>query len=220
MTQPSPATTAPRTDYLPGMGHHGSLALYDPLTRLLGIPAVHRQLIEQAQLRPGHRVLEVGCGTGNLAILATRMEPDAEILGIDPDPRALARARRKADRAGLRVGLDRGFAERLPYPDATFDRVLSAFMFHHVAPADKPTMLREIARVLRPAGSLHLVDFGETHHRSGGLIARFSRRSKRLRDNFGDRIPTLMREAGLAEVTEMAHRVAFLGPVTSYRATP
>ena len=80
-------------------------------------------------------------------------------------------------------------------------------------------MLREIARVLKPAGSLHLVDFGEAHHRSGGLIARFSRRSKRLRDNFGDRIPTLMREAGFAEVTEMAHRVAILGPVTSYRAT-
>ena len=73
MTQASPPTTARRRAYLPGMGHHGPLALYDPVKKLLGVPSTHRQLIEQAQLRPGHHVLEVGCGTGNLAILAKRL---------------------------------------------------------------------------------------------------------------------------------------------------
>jgi ubiquinone/menaquinone biosynthesis C-methylase UbiE len=161
----------------------------------------------------------VGCGTGNLAILAKRLHPDAELFGLDPDPRALARAQRKAQRAKLDVHFDEGFAGRLPYADASFDRALSAFMFHHLAADERPRMLRELARILKPSGSLHLVDFGETDHRSRGVIARLSRRSKRLQDNFGDRIPTLMRDAGFLNPVATAHRTRILGPITSYHAT-
>jgi ubiquinone/menaquinone biosynthesis C-methylase UbiE len=133
---------------------------------------------------------------------------------------ALALARRMAGRKALPVRLDRGFAQELPYPDASFDRVLSAFMFHHLGPDDKEKALDEVRRVLKPGGSLHLLDLGGAKSSSDGFMARLSHRHGRLRDNFEDRIPTLMRDAGLADPTEVAHRVTkFLGRVTYYRAT-
>jgi ubiquinone/menaquinone biosynthesis C-methylase UbiE len=146
--------------YLPAMGH-GPLSLYDPFTRLIRIPRVHRRLLKQAGLEPGMRVLEIGCGTGNLTLLAKRTAPGALVTGIDPDPHALARATTKA--AGHEIHFDRGFAQRLPYVDGTFDRVLSAFMYHHVPAADRAAVLEEARRVLAPGGSLHLVDFRNVH---------------------------------------------------------
>lgn len=204
--------------YLPGMGRDWLMPLYDPLTRALGLTAAHRRLVEHADLRPGQRVLEIGCGTGNLALLVKRLCPDVDVVGLDPDSKALARARRKATRRTLAVQLDRGFAEELPYRDATFDRVLSAFMFHHLNAADRRQALREVRRTLRPGGSLLLLDFGGTKDASDGLVARLSHRSKHLQDNFGDRIPTLMREAGLADPIETGHRVTRLGRQTVWSA--
>ena len=212
----------PRKPYLPAMGHDRLLPLYDPLQRLLGMGSVHRQLVDQARIQPDQRILEIGCGTGNLAILIKRLHPGAEVVGIDPDPKALARAQRKARREALSVQLDRGFAEELPYPDASFDRVLSALMFHHLGPEEKEKTLDEARRVLKPGGSLHLLDFGGAKVRSDGFIARLHRlhhRSEHLRDNFGDRIPTLMREAGFADPTELADRITIVGRLTYYRAS-
>lgn len=210
----------PRKTYLPGLGHDRLLALYDPLQKVLGVPSAHRPLVDQAGIRPSHRVLEIGCGTGNLAILIKRLHAGADVVGLDPDPKALARARRKAAREALSVHLDLGFAEELPYPDESFDRVLSAFMFHHLEPDGKEKTLREVRRVLKPGGSLHLLDLGGAKVRSDGAMARLLHRSERLRDNFGDHIPTLMREAGFTDPMEVAHRVtALLGRVTYYRAS-
>lgn len=205
--------------YLPGMGHDRLLPVYDPLCRLLGMPKVHRPLVDQAKIRPGQRVLEIGCGTGNLVLLVKRLHRDAEVVGLDPDAKALARARRKAEREALPVELTRGFAQELLYPDASFDRVLSSLMFHHLRPDEKEAMLREVQRVLRPGGSLHLLDFGGEKAPSDGFMARLSHRNELLRDNFGERIPALMREAGLADPTEVDHKVGrVLGRVTYYRA--
>ena len=100
--------------YLPGMGFDWLLPLYDPFTRLLGIQAAHQQLAEQAELESARRVLEIGCGTGNLALLVKRMRPQLDVVGLDPDPKALARADRKARRAGLSLELDRGNRGRTP----------------------------------------------------------------------------------------------------------
>ncbi len=189
-------------DYIPAMGRDRLLPLYDPFTRLFGVPGVHERLVEQAGIEPGHHVLEIGCGTGNLALRARRRHPDAQVTGLDPDPLALARARRKSDRAAAGVRWDRGTAGELPYPDASIDRVLSAFMFHHLDEAEKRRTLAEARRVLAPGGRLHLVDFGGHH----GPIARLVHRSRHLHDNRDDGIPTRMREAGLADVAVLRQR--------------
>ena len=123
--------------YLPAAGYDWTLPLYDPIVKLLGGDSARRMLLDQAELRPGYRVLDIGCGTGTLAILTKSLYPDVAIVGIDPDPKALARARRKASRAAVSIQFDQGFGDELPYPEASFDRVFSSFMFHHLPSAEK-----------------------------------------------------------------------------------
>ena len=117
-------------------------------------------LIGQAELADGHRVLEIGCGTGNLTIRAKACSSlGIEVIGSDPDPLALDRAQRKARRlSGIRF--ERGYAQRLPYADGEFDRVLSSMMLHHLDSDAKTAAAAEVFRVLRPGGRLHLVDMG------------------------------------------------------------
>lgn len=211
------APTADRR-FLPGMGRDWLLPLYDPFTHLIGVESAHRRLAEQADLDRAQRVLEIGCGTGNLTLLVKRMRPQLEVVGLDPDAKALARAARKARRARLELELDRGFADQLPYPDSSFDRVLSSLMFHHLDADLRVSSLREVLRVLRPGGSLHLMDFGgDSHHLHG--LARFARRSPVLQDNWDDRIPTLMREAGFTRPAQIGHLTKRIGRLTYYRAT-
>lgn len=204
--------------FVPAAGRDWLLPLYDPLTRLLGIARFHRRLLEQAGLVPGSRVLEVGCGTGSLAILAKRLNPAAEICGIDPDPKALARARSKAQRAGRLVRFELAYAEQLPFPDASFDRVLSELMLHHLDSVAKLPALREVRRVLKPGGSLHLVDFDEADHGRGlhGVLASIFHVG-----HVAIRRPVvldLMGDAGLADSQEVAHQTSVLGRLVFYRA--
>src|SRR6266567_5999576 len=87
--------------YIPAAGSDWFLPLYDPMTKLLGLEKARRVLLDQAALRPLDRVLEIGCGTGSFSLLIKRYHPDVEVVGLDPDPKALERARRKAERAGV-----------------------------------------------------------------------------------------------------------------------
>jgi ubiquinone/menaquinone biosynthesis C-methylase UbiE len=185
--------------YLPAAGRDWALPFYDPIVGLLGLQATRRVLIDQAAPRPGQRILEIGCGTGSLVVLLKRLHPDVSVTGLDPDPKALARAARKAARAEVAIALDRGFSDQLPYDARSFDRVLSSFMFHHLPREVKEGTLREVARVLKPAGALHLLDFAGHPSRSDGFLARMLHSSPNLRDNAEDRVVTLMREAGLAD---------------------
>src|SRR5882757_3352727 len=102
-------------NYLPAAGKDWCLPFYDPFVKLLGGDKARRALLDQASLRPGHRVLDVGCGTGTLATQIKRLHPDVEVVGIDPDPKALVRAKRKAAREGIAIEFDQGFGDDLPY---------------------------------------------------------------------------------------------------------
>jgi ubiquinone/menaquinone biosynthesis C-methylase UbiE len=206
--------------YLPPMGKEWLLPLYDPFTRLFGVRTLHRQLLDQAALRPGDQVLEIGCGTGNLLLLAKAGQPDAAVVGLDPDLSALARARRKARRRKMDLQLDRGYADALPYADDSVDVVLSSFMLHHLPDGEREQAAREVHRVLRPGGRLHVVDMGGHAHAHDGRIARKAQQDERLQANFGDGIPRLLREAGFTDVAEVAsvvHRRT--GRLTFVRAT-
>jgi ubiquinone/menaquinone biosynthesis C-methylase UbiE len=216
--QPAARGSAADRQYLPPMGLDWLLPLYDPFTRLIGIEPAHRKLAGQAGLESAQRVLEIGCGTGNLSLLVKRMYPQLEVVGLDPDPKALARARRKALGAGLVLQLDRGFADQLPYPDCSFDRVLCALMFHHLNADLRIASLREVLRVLRPEASLHLMDFGgDSHHLRG--LARFARRTHTLQDNWDDRIPALLRDAGFSKAAQTGQLTKRIGSLMYYRAT-
>jgi ubiquinone/menaquinone biosynthesis C-methylase UbiE len=206
--------------YVPALGKRWLLPLYDPLLWLVGADSAKRPLIEQARIKSGHRVLDIGCGTGSMAILIQRKYPGAEVVGIDPDPAALSIAERKARRAGIAIKFDRGFADRMPYPDASFDRVFSSFMFHHLAANEKSATLAEIRRVLKTGGSLHVLDFTRAHGTSsanaerGRLVHRHGPMAERIEG----RMTSLMSEAGLADAAEVKRGRIIFGPIAYYRA--
>lgn len=205
-------------DYLPAARHDALLPGYDPLTRLLRFNRVYDRLIGQAELADGHRILEIGCGTGNLAIRVKRAHPSVAVVGCDPDPLALERAQRKGTQlAGIRF--EHGYAQRLPYADGEFDRVLSSMMLHHLDSDAKTAAAAEIFRVLRPGGRLHVVDIGGNMTARDGLAARLVMHSRHASGNLGDAIPRLLGTAGFdcTEVGTQRHR--FNGRLTYYRAT-
>jgi ubiquinone/menaquinone biosynthesis C-methylase UbiE len=204
------ANSEPKRAFLPGMGLDWLLPLYDPVTTLLGLDHARRELLRQAELRPGHRLLDIGCGTGSLVVLTKTSYPSVDVVGMDPDDRALARAARKARRAAASIQLDRGFSDALDYPDGAFDRVLSSFMFHHLGRDEKARTLREARRVLRADGRLHLLDFG------GGNSARPSRLPRlhshhRLTDGDECTILRLLEDAGFHNGTKTSERAVLGG---------
>jgi ubiquinone/menaquinone biosynthesis C-methylase UbiE len=215
------ATDQAERSYIPAFGKRWLLPLYDPLLWLLRADAAKRPLIEQAQIKPGFRVLDIGCGTGSMAGLIKKLYPDAEVVGIDPDPAALSICRRKASRAGLAIEFDRGFADHMPYADASFDRVFSSFMFHHLAADEKTATLNEIRRVLKPGASLHLLDFTRSHGMHPGTAEHgplIHRRGK-VAERIEGRMTSLLSDAGFADPKELARRKIFFGPIAYYSAT-
>jgi ubiquinone/menaquinone biosynthesis C-methylase UbiE len=149
-------TRGNRHDYLPAAGPDAFLPAYDLLSRLLGMHKNYHALIAQAELQSGQKVLEIGCGTGNLTIRAKQAQPAADVIGSDPDPKALARAQRKARQiSGIRF--EHAYAQTLPFGDGEFDRVLSSMMLHHLDEDVKAAAAAEVFRVLRPGGRLHIV---------------------------------------------------------------
>jgi ubiquinone/menaquinone biosynthesis C-methylase UbiE len=211
--------TGIRRRYVPAAGKDWLLPLYDPIQGLFGGDAARRELIEQAQIQPGQRILDLGCGTGSLVAALKGAVPGAEVIGLDPDPLALERARRKCARAAVAVRFDRGFSDELPYAAGSFERVLSSFMLHHLGTEEKRRTLAEVRRVLRPGGSLHLLDFGGGPGHSGGLLARLLHAAEHLRDNLAGRIPELLRDAGFADAGETAHRRSVFGRIAYYRGS-
>lgn len=213
------AVSGDERPFLPGMSRNWLLPLYDPLTRLLGVRRVHLRLLDQADVRPEHRVLEIGCGTGNLLLALKRTQPAAIVVGLDPDLTALARAHRKARRRGLAVQLDRGYADHLPYADGSVDVVLSSFMLHHVPDDQREPALREVRRVLRPGGALHLVDIGGPSARADGRIDRRAHRHGHTSESLGGSILDLLGRAGFTDASETGSDVRrHVGRVAFYRA--
>jgi ubiquinone/menaquinone biosynthesis C-methylase UbiE len=209
--------------YLPAAGSDWLLPFYDIFTRLAGVEASHRRLLEQAAIQPAHRILEIGCGTGNLTILARRLNPSVEVIGIDPDPKALSRARRKAQRAGFPIEFREAFSQQLPFPDASFDRVLSAYMLHHVQPDAKVPTLREAFRVLKPGGFLQLLDFEEGEHPRGSSFRRLLHSHGESHPHGGSHphhgVSDLMQEAGFADPARVGGQNSILGAVAYYSAS-
>ena len=210
-------TESART-YLPAAGHDFFLPLYDPIVKLLGGGAARQELLAQAGIRPTDRVFDLGCGTGTLAVAIKKQFPRVEIVGLDPDPRALARARRKAAREALAIQFDQGFGDQLPYPAALFDRALSSFMFHHLPSEERLKTLREVYRVLKPGGEFHLADFEGPEDHKQGFFKRLLFSHAHLKENSAASVIALMKEAEFADAAKTSRRRMLFGGVAYYRA--
>ena len=197
-------------DYIPAAGHDRFLRFYDPLTRLLGAGRARARLLDAADVPPGARVLDLGCGTGELALALARRQPQAKITGLDPDPLALERARAKARAAGADIEWTQGYAGRAPFPDRSFDHVVSSLVIHHLSSDQKQEAFRDALRLLRPGGALHILDFGPPRTRLDRALTALLHHGDLLRDNVSGALTQWLREAGFVGVAERASlRTAF-----------
>jgi len=147
--------------YIPALKYHWLTSLYDPVIALTTRERTFKnQLITQADLADDHTILDVGCGTGTLACRIKQRYPSSRIYGLDGDKNILEIAKRKAEKANINIQFDPGLSYELPYPDNTFDRVVTSLFFHHLTLSQKERTLMEILRVLKTGGELHIADWG------------------------------------------------------------
>ena len=202
--------------YIPALSFKILTPLYDTFFKLTMREEIFkRRLIKEAGIRAGHKVLDLGCGTGTLTIMIKKAHPGSEVVGIDGDPQILEIARQKAKATSKSIQFDEGMAYKLPYPDNSFDRVVSSLVFHHLTAQDKARSLVEIYRVLKPNGEFHLADFGEPMGAYAKIVSSLMRKFDRVDDNINGRIPEMFRQAKFSvaktfELSTLFGTLAFL----------
>lgn len=211
-----------RSGYVHALRFRALTPFYDLLLRAtLREDLFKGRLVAAARLAPGMRVLDVGCGTGTLALMCARACPGAEVVGLDGDPEILAIARRKAAAEGLPVDFELGLAGQFSLPPASFDRVLSSLVLHHIPSAAKPAVMSWIAAVLKPGGELHVADWGRPASlpmAAAFLAVRVFDGFDPTSDNAGGRLPGLMEAAGLAGARETERFSTVFGTLSLFRA--
>jgi len=154
-------------------------ALYDLTIALFTLGrerAFRERILGLAGLAPGESVLDVGCGTGTLALAAKcQVGPRGMVAGIDASPEMIARADKKARKARIDVAFGNAPAQALPFPDAQFDAVLATIMFHHLPQTSRRQCAGEMRRVVKPGGRVLAVDFAKGARNQHGLLAHFHR---------------------------------------------
>jgi len=137
-----------------------------------------------------------------LALAAERVQPEAEVTGLDADPAILDRARRKSEEAGVEITFVEGVSTKLPFADASFDVVLSTLLFHHLESDAKRTTASELARIITPSGRLHVADWGPPQDPLMAFLflgIRLLDGFEPTRENAAGRLPSFFSEAGFAE---------------------
>lgn len=124
--------------------------------------SIKQSLINIAYLTDGAAVLDFGCGTATLTIMAKEHRPAINITGIDIDKSILNKAAEKINQKGLDIKLTDYDGERLPFEDNSFDRIISCLVFHHLETPVKQKILAEIFRVTKNNGQLFIADFGRS----------------------------------------------------------
>lgn len=151
--------------YIPALRYESLTRFYDPVLRAtLKEDRFKRLLVEQAALQPGHRVLDVGCGTATLTILLKQACAAAEVTGLDGDAKVLDLARTKIEAAGLDITLKQGLGSEAPFPPASFDRVVSSLVFHHLTTEEKRRTLKRVRELLKSGGEVHIADWGKAQN--------------------------------------------------------
>lgn len=203
--------------YIPALSFKWLTPLYDPLLKwVMREETFKRKLIQHANILPNMNVLDLGCGTGTLTLMLKQAHPNANVTGVDGDEDILKIARDKSH--GTDIQWDKGLASSLPYPDSTFDRVVTSLVIHHLVTDDKRLAFKETHRVLKPCGELYVLDFGTPHSSLTRFMTKYMRRLEETADNFDGLIPRFVAEAGFGSVKEAEDFVTVFGPLSIIQA--
>ena len=214
-----------KSRFVPATGLGVFLKWYDPLVaRFTREKLVKEHLLERLRDVAGLKILDVGCGTGTLALSIVQNNPDALVIGLDIDSRILKQASRKALGAGgaERVTWVEASALSIPLQDAGLDAVSCSLFFHHLDHREKQAVLVEIFRVLRPRGRFVVADYGKPKNYWAALrfvLVRALDGWSRTRDNRQGSLPALIRETGFESVVETLELETWLGTLRCWEAT-
>jgi ubiquinone/menaquinone biosynthesis C-methylase UbiE len=201
-TEKMGSSMAKNSKFIPALRFEWLTPLYDPILRwVMREDQFKKVLIRQAEISTGQKVLDLGCGTATLTIMVKEVHPDAEVTGLDVDPKVLKLGQTKAMKAGVPITLDHGLSYALPYSGGAFDRVLSSLMFHHLKSQDKQQTLEEAYRILKQDGWLCIVDFGPPVGLWARMISPLMARLEEVGDHHKGLIPNMMQLAGFHDVS-------------------
>lgn len=190
---------------------------FDFLSNIFGFgEKFNSKVVELLKLKPNERVLDLGCGTGALLIIAKSKYQNINATGIDADEKILKIAEKKIRKNNLNIKLINTSADKLPFPDFSFDIVVSTLVFHHLPTEVKIKALEEIHRVLKKNGRFLLVDFGKFTGFSKilyYLLVLFRiPEAKTLKDNIEGKIPEFLKQANFrfSEISKRYLGIQFL----------
>mgnify|MGYP003461090231 FL=1 len=209
--------------YVPALRHAWLTPFYDVIVRFTTRERRFKHaLIDQAGLEPDFRVLDLATGSGTLALWMKQCQPTLDLSAVDGDPTILAIARRKAAKANAEIQWLKALSTELPFPALHFDRVVSSLFFHHLTWDAKLRTAREVFRVTKAGGELHVADWGRPQGPlMRGLFVGIQLFDgfENTRDNVAGRLVPLFEQAGFVEVTTTQAFNTMFGTLALYRAT-
>ena len=204
-------------NYIPAFKYNWLTPFYDLIMRLMRESTIKNDLVKSVNIKENYKVLDLGCGTATLTILLKKTYPDAEIVGLDGDPKVLEIAKSKIKQEKLDIHLDEGMSFELPYEDKSFDLVVSSLMFHHLTHRNKIRTFKEILRVLRDDGKLYFVDFGEPHNTLMYLISLVMRHFEETSDNISGLLPEMFLKVRFSKIEQIKKYSTIFGSVYLYQ---
>ncbi len=149
--------------YIPALRFKWLTPLYDFFIQLT-MPeiSIKNALINFSFLTDGDRILDFGCGTATLTMMAKEHRPTIKITGIDIDKAILDKATEKINQKKLDIQVIAYNGETLPFEDNSFDRIISCLVFHHLTTPVKQKILGELFRITKNNGQLFIADFGRS----------------------------------------------------------
>lgn len=209
-------------DFVPALRFAALTRFYDPVVRLTTRERrVKHELVAAADIPTGGTVLDLGCGTGTMTVWIKQQHPDAHVIGLDMDPDILGMARAKADHAEVDIEFVEASAANMPLLSDSVDRVVSSLFFHHLLPEQKRQVMREIFRIMRSNGEVHISDWGRPSNslmRGLFYLVQLLDGFETTEDNVRGRLVEYMEQAGAREYQEHALFNTVLGTLRLIRA--
>lgn len=212
-----------KKDFIPALRYDWLTKVYDPLLRITMPERKFKMaLIAQARLRRNTHVLDFGCGSLTLSLMAKRSQSLAVVHAVDVDENVLKIASKKQKESLEEIFIKKYDGRTLPYPSNTFDRVVSSLVFHHLDRDQKMNSLFEILRILKPGGELHIADWGKPKNafmRVAFIMIQLLDGFKTTSDNAKGLLPLYMKKAGFIDVARTQEFQTVFGTLALYKAS-